>query len=55
MLGVMNSKAWDAIQEDESDGSLSLRKRRQRLTIALKSKDYCEDHATFYLYLGKHT
>lgn len=46
MLGVTNSKAWDAKQEDESDGSFSVRKRRQRLTIALKSKDHCEDHAT---------
>lgn len=46
MLGVMNSKAWDAIQEDESIGSFSLRKRKQILTITLKPKDYCEDHPT---------
>lgn len=44
MLGVTNSKAWDAIQEDESIGTFSLRKRKQRLTIALKSRDYCEGH-----------
>lgn len=31
MLGVTNSKAWDAIQEDESTGSFSLRKKKAKI------------------------
>lgn len=36
MLGVTNSKAWDAIQEDESIGTFSLRKKKAKIDNSIK-------------------